>query len=110
MTITTQEKATIIKDFDSNIDALVLNINSDIDAYNQSNIILDITTYRGLKPKDLNQFLSFAKAQNKNKKSFVIAIEDFNFTKTSTKINIVPTVQEAFDIIELEEIERDLGF
>jgi hypothetical protein len=40
----------------------------------------------------------------------VLVIADFDFNKVSHKINIVPSVQEAHDIIEMEIIERDLGF
>ena len=30
--------------------------------------------------------------------------------KCQTKLVVVPTLQEAHDIIEMDEIERDLGF
>ena len=110
MTIQITENATILKDFDIKLDELILELNSNQKNYKDSNIILDISNYNKLKPKDLNGFVSFAKVQNANKKSFVIVISDFDFTKTSDKINIVPTIQEAFDVIEIEEIERDLGF
>ena len=110
MTTQITENATILKDFDINLDDLVLELNTNQQDYKNSNIILDISNFQKLKPKDLNGFVSFVKIQNANKKSFVIVISDFDFTKTSDKINIVPTIQEAFDVIEIEEIERDLGF
>jgi hypothetical protein len=44
----------------------------------------------------------------KNKKSFVIVASNIDFNKVSDKITVVPTLQEAHDIIEMEEIERDL--
>ncbi len=109
MTIEIKEKATIIKDFNSNLDELLIQLNGEESLENQ-NIILDISNYNGLKTKDLNIFLSFSKNSKKNKKSFVIFIKDFDFNKSSEKMVIVPTLQEAFDIIEMEEIERDLGF
>ncbi len=108
MTIDIQEKATILKDFDSDLDNLVLKLTNE--SFENQNIILDISSYKSLKPKDLNIFFSFAKEIKKNKQSFVIVITDFDFNKASEKINIVPTIQEAFDIIEMEDIERDLGF
>ena len=110
MTIQITENATILKDFDIKLDELILELNSNQENYKDSNIILDIPNHHKLKPKDLNGFVSFVKIQNANKKSFIIVISDFDFTKTSDKINIVPTIQEAFDVIEIEEIERDLGF
>ncbi len=109
MTIEITEKATIIKDFDSDLDKLLIELINQKNLENH-NIILDISNYKTLKPKDLNLFFSFAKSHKKNKQSFVIFIKDFDFNKASEKINIVPTIQEAFDVIEMEEIERDLGF
>ncbi len=110
MTIEIHEKATIIKDFDSDLDLdnlLIKIINENLES---QNIILDLNSYKALKNKDLNIFLSFVKNIKKNKQSFVIVFADFDFNKSSSKLNIVPTIQEAFDIIEMEEIERDLGF
>ena len=40
----------------------------------------------------------------KNKKSLVVVSSDL----IDKKVNVVPTLSEAYDIIELEEIERDL--
>ena len=110
MTIEITEKATIVKDFGSNLDQLLSELQIKQNDLKTSNLVLDISNYRSLKPKDLNIFLSYAKILKTNNKSFVIVIDNFDFTKASTKINIVPTLQEAYDIIELEEIERDLGF
>ena len=49
------------------------------------------------------------KTTGQEKKSFVIIVSDFDFNKVSDKLTVVPTLQEAHDIIEMEEIERDLG-
>jgi hypothetical protein len=40
----------------------------------------------------------------KNKKSLVVISSDL----IDKQVNVVPTLSEAYDIIELEEIERDL--
>ena len=44
-----------------------------------------------------------------NKKSFVIVKSDFKSEYYKININVVPSLQEAMDLIEIEEIERDLG-
>lgn len=108
MTIDIQTKATVIKGFDSNLDILSLKLEH-AHLENQ-HLIIDLSTYKTLKTKDLNVFLPFAKKLKNNSQSFVIVVSDFDFNKASNKINIVPTMQEAFDIIEMEGIERDLGF
>ena len=65
-------------------------------------IIIDFT---GLKDmtflKDIRKLSNFSK---KNKKSLVIVSSDLS----CDQVNVVPTLSESYDVIELEEIERDL--
>lgn len=100
----------IIKNFEIDLTTFVANLKLQFESYQNQNIIIDISNLKGLKNKDLTVFLDFIKMSKKNKKSFVVVISDFDFNKATAKINIVPTIQEAHDIIEMEEIERDLGF
>lgn len=59
---------------------------------------------------NLNDISSLTKIYNlldllkKNKKSLVVVSSDL----IDKQVNVVPTLSEAYDIIELEEIERDL--
>ena len=53
-----------------------------------------------------NNLIKFGQSIYNNKGSFVIVC-DISF---SDELNIVPTIQEAFDFIEMEEIERKLDF
>jgi hypothetical protein len=46
----------------------------------------------------------------KGKKSFVLVVDNVDIDKLPLKMTVVPTLMEAHDIIEMEEIERDLGF
>lgn len=62
---------------------------------------------------DVKNILSFIKLSNHykhNKKSFVIIAPQIDVDKVPEEIAIVPSLNEAFDIIEMEDIERDLGF
>ena len=71
----------------------------------QSNYIFDIST---LDKKSQNlikeKLITFGKLLIKNNCSFAIVSDYLNMID----FNIVPTQEEAYDIIELEEIERDL--
>ena len=51
-------------------------------------------------------------AEDLNQKgmSFVTIKPSINIDDFPENINIVPTLQEAEDMIEMESIERDLGF
>jgi hypothetical protein len=110
MTIENKDNTTIIKDFSADLPTLVTNINNRIEELISQNTIIDISHYRYLSIKDFNTFFSIAKNYKKAKKSLVLVVSDFDFDKVSDKINLVPTLQEAHDIIQMEEIERDLGF
>jgi hypothetical protein len=71
--------------------------------YLNSNIIIDLSHVV------FNDFLNLLKAFSKkhNHKSFVIVSKNIDYDKDN--LNLIPTVQEAFDFIEMEEIERDLN-
>ncbi len=43
-------------------------------------------------------------------KSLVLLTEDYSYDELPEFISVAPTEEEAVDIIEFEEIERDLGF
>jgi hypothetical protein len=53
-----------------------------------------------------NNLTKFSNAISKNKGTFVV-VSKYSFDET---LNIVPTLQEAQDFIEMEEIERQLNF
>ena len=61
----------------------------------------------------LEQLLFFLPVSNEhrsNKRSFVILNDALNPDDIPQEIIVVPTLIEAGDIIEMEEIERKLGF
>lgn len=74
---------------------------------NIKNIIIDLNEFNFDEIfDDLNNL--FTESKNNNR-SFVIIKSDYRSEYQSLKMNIVPSLQEAIDIIEIEEIERDLG-
>lgn len=76
----------------------------------QSNVVVDLLKVDDLSLDDIKLFLALAKEFKKSKKSFVLVANQINLNKVPASINVVPTVLEAEDLIEMEEIERDLGF
>ncbi|MAU54571.1 MAG: ribonuclease Z [Flavobacteriaceae bacterium] len=74
---------------------------------NIKNIIIDLNEFNFDEIfDDLNNL--FTESKNNNR-SFVIIKSDYRSEYQSLKMNIVPSLKEAIDIIEIEEIERDLG-
>lgn len=60
--------------------------------------------------KDLSLFLNIADSHRSNGMSFVIICNGIDIDNIPDEINIVPTIVEAEDILEMDAIERDLGF
>src|SRR5690554_1729306 len=78
--------------------------------YQGQNVVLDLLKYEELKLAELLLFLETSNAHRKEKNSFVIVNHGINVDDIPMEMVVVPTVQEAGDIIEMEDIERDLGF
>ena len=70
---------------------------------NQNNLIIDCNQVKLESFLDLFKILF--KSQKFFKKSLVILTENISFCND---LNLIPTLQEAIDFIDLEEIERDL--
>lgn len=77
----------------------------------EKHIILDLLTIKDLQGKDLEIFVKISKEHNKkNKKSVVLVNDEITYSEIPNEVNLTPTLQEAYDIIEMEDIQRDLGF
>lgn len=78
--------------------------------YKGQNVILNLLKYEELDLPQLLQFLKTSNLHRKTKQSFVIVNNAINVDDVPYEMVVVPTLQEAADIVEMEEIERDLGF
>lgn len=101
---------TTIKDTESTFDAFLDKLTTQYNSYKSVNLIIDVTHDKSFDLSCLKKFSNLSKTHKKNKKSFVIVAENIDFNNVPSSLNIVPSLLEAQDIIEMEEIERDLGF
>jgi hypothetical protein len=99
-----------IKDTQGDYNGFVQKVTQQFKTFEKQNIVIDLTSDSNLSEADLKLFLPLSKQQKKAKKSFVIVVEELDFNSVSDKLTVVPSLLEAHDIIEMEEIERDLGF
>jgi hypothetical protein len=101
---------TIIHDNHGDALALLEKLAHDYPHFSGKNLILDLSADKSLSLKSLAHFRALSKEHKKGKKSFVIVAGNIDFTAVPADIVVVPTLLEAHDVIEMEEIERDLGF
>jgi phosphoribulokinase len=78
--------------------------------YKGQNVVLNLLKYDDFDLPQLLQFLKTSNLHRKTKQSFVLVNNAINIDDVPYEMIVVPTLQEAGDIIEMEEIERDLGF
>ncbi|WP_417871451.1 ribonuclease Z [Winogradskyella sp.] len=102
ITIITQEKASV--------KTLVNNIEQAYDKYKSNHIIINLSSLDKINLEDIIEFLRLSNNHRGDKKSFVIVSDKADLDQMPDEIVVVPTLHEAYDIIEMEDIERDLGF
>ncbi|WP_299769254.1 ribonuclease Z [uncultured Dokdonia sp.] len=78
--------------------------------YEDLNLVIDLLQYTELTLEQLVGFIKLSNYQRADKKSFVIVNTGIDYDIIPDEMIVVPTLQEAEDIIQMEEIERDLGF
>lgn len=92
------------------ISDLVGQMNESYTKFKNDNIIVILSGFKTVMLDDILQFLLPSTTHRSKKHSFVIVTDKFNLNDAPDELIIVPTLQEAIDIIEMEEMERDLGF
>ncbi|PKB18930.1 ribonuclease Z [Flavobacterium sp. 5] len=110
MKVTTKGHTIIIKDTEGDVVEFLEKINNQYSSFKEHNLILDISHDTSVDVKSIKIFSDLSKKHKKAKKSLVLVVEDIDFNKIPQSIIVVPTQLEAQDLIEMDEIERDLGF
>lgn len=77
----------------------------------QQNIVVDLSLLKNLQSNHIMEFseLSVYNKETVNK-SFVMVVGTMDIDALPDEISTAPTLQEALDLIDMEEIERDLGY
>lgn len=78
--------------------------------YEQDHLVIDLLEVTPLALEDLLLLLKLSTYHRSTKHSFVIVSTAIDIDDIPDELVVVPTLQEAADIIEMEAIERDLGF
>lgn len=78
--------------------------------FKNENLIVDIAQYKNIELEELLAFLELSNVHRLDNKSFVIVNQEIPIDKIPDELVVAPTLQEAVDIIQMDEIQRDLGF
>jgi hypothetical protein len=110
MKVEQKGNSTIIKNTQFNTAEFITKLSHEYNTYKNQNLIIDLSFDQQMQLEDIKSFSELIKKHKKAKKSLVLVHGDIDFNKIPVSITLVPSLLEAHDIIELEEIERDLGF
>lgn len=102
ITIIIQEKSTIIE--------LVKKLQATYPKFKNDNVIVNLSVMNKVSLQDVIEFLELSNLHRNAKHSFVIVTDKVDLNEMPDELIVVPTLQEAYDIVEMEEMERDLGF
>ena len=101
ITLITQEKSTIVE--------LVKKLQATYPKFKNDHVIINLSVLRKISVQDIIEFLEISNRHRQAKNSFVIVTSQVNLEEMPDEIMVVPTLKEAYDVIDMEEMERDLG-
>ncbi len=70
--------------------------------------MVNLFSFDKLGINDILEFLDLSNTHKAGGQSFVLVTDKLSYDEIPEEISVVPTLQEAKDLIEMEEIERDL--
>ena len=105
-----KEKYTLISSDENSFTDLYNSFIKEIQNNNEEHIFLKFSDKINVNKEDFLLFLSIAEQKKEIGTSFVIVNNMINIDDFPENFNIVPTLIEAVDILEMEAMERELGF
>lgn len=110
MLITRKDNYTLISSDGNSLKEVQTLLFENIKSFEKVHLVVQISKKTKIEAKEFLLFVNVAEQKQLNGTSFVIVNATVNVNDFPEILNIVPTLQEAEDIIEMEAIERELGF
>lgn len=111
MKVDRTEQYVVLADDQGNYEAFAAHLDKVVPKqYEDDHLVIDLTSFDTLDLEELLLLLKLSTYQRSTKHSFVIVSTAIDIDDIPDELVVVPTLQEAADIIEMEAIERDLGF
>lgn len=109
MKVTRKENYTLIKNDSDSLTEFTSELTKNHDKFKE-NLVIDLSKYNDLDQRSFLGFLEISNLHKEEHKSFVIVNNSVGIDELPEELIVVPTLQEAEDMIQMDEIQRDLGF
>lgn len=110
MKIEKKDNYTLLIPDEKSVAAFYNNLSQNLNDFDYQHLVVNFLHFQNTATKDFLLFLDIAKEKKDNGTSFVLLSTNVSIDEIPEQLNIVPTLTEAEDIIEMETIERELGF
>ncbi|MEC7262895.1 MAG: ribonuclease Z [Bacteroidota bacterium] len=100
---------TIVFQEKTSLSTFMENLNNAYPKLKHDHIVVNLFSFNKISANDILEFLDLSNVHKHSGKSFVLVTDRVSYDDIPDEISVVPTLQEAKDLIEWEEIERDLG-
>jgi len=110
MNIDKTKKYTHLKSVQNSAQEIFTELKNHYSEFKNEHLIVDFSENININIEELLLFLELSTSHRENGTSFVIVCKDIDIDEIPDEINVVPTFTEALDILEMDAIERDLGF
>ncbi|GAA4326819.1 hypothetical protein GCM10023115_56510 [Pontixanthobacter gangjinensis] len=80
------------------------------DDFKAENVVVDLRSFNNASSENILAFLEISNLHRNENKSFVLVNDAVGIDELPDELVVVPTLQEAEDMVQMDEIQRDLGF
>ncbi|MCP9200722.1 ribonuclease Z [Gramella sp. GC03-9] len=105
-----KEKFLLVEDEAESLTDFTSEITRNHDLLKDSNVVVDLRKHHGIQKEHILGFLEVSNFHRNLNRSFVIVNDAISIDELPDELIVVPTLQEAEDMIQMDEIQRDLGF
>ena len=100
---------TTVSQEQTSLTVFVANLSNAYEGIKTDHLIINLFSFNKISSNDILEFKDIGERHMQANKSFVLVTDKIAYDTIPEAITVVPTLQEAKDIIAMEEIERDLG-
>jgi|AntAceMinimDraft_12_1070368.scaffolds.fasta_scaffold25533_3 hypothetical protein len=109
MIVNTIGQTAIISQEVKTLDVFLDHVMATYKDYEMLHIVLHLLTDKMINNTEIDRLVALAATHKAAGKSFVVVTDMLTYDQVPDGLELVPTLQEAKDVIEMEDIERDLG-
>ncbi|TVZ57175.1 hypothetical protein OD91_2483 [Lutibacter sp. Hel_I_33_5] len=110
MNIVHKEGYHLITSDEDSFSSFFKNFSKAFSSLEKNHVIIQLSENLNVVKDEISLFLDFSSRLQQNGMSFVVIIKNVNVDDFPEEFNIVPTLVEAEDVIDMENMQRELGF